>query len=91
MSKEVRTPSARKKTGVETTESRSVRAPILTWSRFDRRVAHNGHVRNRVLIELMEGYASGAFRLPTTKVETVRTYATSTIPTQSAPEDQASA
>jgi len=60
--------------GTETTASHSVRSPNDTWGRATGRARREGQTINRVIVELLEGYARGVYRLPKRKVETVRVY-----------------
>lgn len=60
--------------GTETTGSHSVRTPNDTWARSTARAVREGLTINRVIIELLEGYARGIYRLPKRQVETVRVY-----------------
>jgi hypothetical protein len=76
MSTETRTASAPTAPHVESTVSKSVRAPRTTWAKFTRRANHEGLKVNRVIIELMEGYAMGVYRLPKKKTVVERVYAT---------------
>ena len=60
--------------GVVTTISRSLRVPTVTWDEAKARAADEGVLMNRVILELLEGYARGIYKLPTTNVEITRTY-----------------
>jgi hypothetical protein len=59
---------------VESTESGSVRAPKTTWAGFRAKAVREGRKPNRVLIELMEGYRRGVYKLPTVKTVEQRVY-----------------
>jgi hypothetical protein len=52
----------------------SARVPSATWDDAKARAAKEGIVMNRLIIELLEGYAHGVYKLPTTTVATTRTY-----------------
>ena len=69
--------------GQESTTSRSVRTPNDIWARAKGRATREGMVINRVIIELLEGYAQGVYRLPKRQVETVRVYDTHRVRCQS--------
>ena len=73
------------KKGTETTASHSVRAPNDTWARSTGRARREGLTINRVIIELLEGYARGVYRLPKRQTETVRVYPVNQEP-EAAPE-----
>lgn len=60
--------------GTETTSSHSLRTPNDLWARATARARRDNLPINRVLIELLEGYARGIYRLPKKQVETVRVY-----------------
>ena len=62
------------RSGSESTASHSVRTPNDTWARATARARREGLTINRVLIELLEGYNRGVYRLPKRQVETVRVY-----------------
>lgn len=60
--------------GTSSTATHSIRTPNDTWARAQARAARDGVVMNRAIVELLEGYARGVYRLPKKQVEVVRTY-----------------
>jgi hypothetical protein len=72
----------------ESTASHSVRTPKETWAGATARARREGLTINRVLIELLEGYRRGVYRLPKRQTEVVRTYdnPTAAPPTGSVPD-----
>lgn len=75
--------------GTSSTATHSVRAPNDTWARAQQRAQREGVVMNRLIVELLEGYSRGVYRLPKKQVEVVRTYAAPSQP--EAPSAPASA
>jgi len=60
--------------GAESTASHSVRTPNETWARASARARRDGVKMNRAIIELLEGYARGIYRLPKKRVKIEREY-----------------
>ena len=60
--------------GTETTASHSVRTPNDTWAGAVTKAKREGLAINRVIIELLEGYRRGVYKLPKRSQETVRVY-----------------
>jgi hypothetical protein len=66
--------STAKTRAAESTSSHSVRTPNDTWARANARAKRDGVKMNRVIIELLEGYARGIYRLPKKRVKVERDY-----------------
>lgn len=60
--------------GTETTASHAVRTPNELWARAKARAARDGLAINRVIIELLEGYTRGIYRLPKRRTVEEREY-----------------
>lgn len=72
----ISTPAKTGKGKKETTSSHSVRTPNVTWAKATTRAGREGVPINRVIIELLEGYIRGVYRLPDRQTQVVRNYPT---------------
>lgn len=69
-----------KKKSVLTTASHSLRAPNDVWAGATLRAEREGVAINRVIIELLEGYRRGIFKLPKRISKTERVYPAGGVP-----------
>jgi hypothetical protein len=53
---------------------RSVRVPTPIWDDARARAKNNGVVTNRLMVDLLEGFTKGSYRLPAVSTTVTRTY-----------------